>query len=319
MTVLWIVAGLAGIAGLFWGAETFAEHLAGASNRLGVSGFALAILLAGAEPEELATAIAATVRKAPALALGDAVGANITGCLLALGVGAIIAPLPFRSKVLRYACLGLPVGALASFFTWNGRLTRMDGAILVFLYVVYIATIWLLERKPPSLGEVSELDETADRSAERGKIGKEFLFVIAGLIAMSVGATVLVDSVRYLIHAESAQTVIGTTLLGFATGAELVVLTWSAARHGVMEAAIAGVVGSFSYNMSMTIGAAALVRPLLLTRASELHMPLLFMMSSLALAILLSLHKRELGRSAGIALVTMYGRFVAFEALYPRL
>ena len=34
-----------------------AEHLADASARLGVSSFALALLLAGAEPEELATAV----------------------------------------------------------------------------------------------------------------------------------------------------------------------------------------------------------------------------------------------------------------------
>lgn len=250
------------------------------------------------------------------MALGDAVGANITGCLLALGVGAIIAPLPFRSKVLRYACVGLPLGALASFFTWNGRLSRMDGAILVLLYLVYIGTIWLLERKPPSLGEVSELEEATNSNAEQGRIGREFLFVMTGLIAMSLGATALVDSVRYFIRAESAQTVIGTTLLGFATGAELVVLTWSAARHGIMEAAIAGVVGSFSYNMTMTIGTAALVRPLLLTRASELHIPLLFMLGSLALAILLSLKKRELGRTAGIILVTLYALFMFCEALH---
>jgi cation:H+ antiporter len=52
--IAWIaVAGL-GVAAIVWGAETFAEHLAVASARLGVSTFRLALLLAGAEPEELA-------------------------------------------------------------------------------------------------------------------------------------------------------------------------------------------------------------------------------------------------------------------------
>jgi cation:H+ antiporter len=49
-----------------WGAETFAEHLAGASARLGVSAFALAILLAGAEPEEVGTSVTECLRLAPA-------------------------------------------------------------------------------------------------------------------------------------------------------------------------------------------------------------------------------------------------------------
>jgi cation:H+ antiporter len=39
---------LGGVALIVWGAETFAEHLAVASTRLGVSTFALALLLTGA-------------------------------------------------------------------------------------------------------------------------------------------------------------------------------------------------------------------------------------------------------------------------------
>ena len=59
MIVLWVCLFLAGVAAIVWGAETFAEHLGTASVQLGVSTFALALLLAGAEPEELATVIAA--------------------------------------------------------------------------------------------------------------------------------------------------------------------------------------------------------------------------------------------------------------------
>ena len=47
-------AGVVGVAAVVWGAETFAAHLARAAAGLGVSAFALALLLAGAEPEELA-------------------------------------------------------------------------------------------------------------------------------------------------------------------------------------------------------------------------------------------------------------------------
>ena len=57
--VLWLLLAIVGIALIVWGAETFAEHLSVAAVRLGVSTFALALLLAGAEPEELATSITA--------------------------------------------------------------------------------------------------------------------------------------------------------------------------------------------------------------------------------------------------------------------
>ena len=62
MTTLALVA-LAGVGvvAIVWGAETFAEHLSLASAALGVSTFALAVLLAGAEPEELATSVTASL------------------------------------------------------------------------------------------------------------------------------------------------------------------------------------------------------------------------------------------------------------------
>jgi len=94
---LWLVVFIVGVAVIVWGAEAFAEHLGAASVQLGVSSFALALLLAGAEPEELATAVAASLRGSPGIALGDVVGANVAICLVALGVGAWIAPLPFRA------------------------------------------------------------------------------------------------------------------------------------------------------------------------------------------------------------------------------
>src|SRR5215468_5577758 len=124
MTIIWIGVFVAGVAIIVWGAETFAEHLGTASVRLGVSSFALALLLAGAEPEELATVIAAALHGSPGIAYGDVIGANVAICLVALGIGAVIAPLPFRASVMRYAVFGLPLGVIAAWIAWNGKVTR---------------------------------------------------------------------------------------------------------------------------------------------------------------------------------------------------
>jgi cation:H+ antiporter len=142
VTVAWIFAFIVGVGVIVWGAEAFAEHLSTAATRMRVSAFALAVLLAGAEPEELATVVTAGVRGSPGIAFGDVIGANIAICLVALGVGACIAPLPFGAKVMRYALLGLPLGAVAAWVAWDGVVGRSEGALLVVLYVLYIAVIW---------------------------------------------------------------------------------------------------------------------------------------------------------------------------------
>lgn len=303
-----LVALVAGVALIVWGAETFAEHLAAAATRLGVTSFALALLLAGAEPEELATAVTASVRDAPAIAFGDVIGANAAVCLVALGVGAVLAPLPFGVRVRRYAVLGLPVGAVAVAASWDGHVGGAEGGILVLLYVAYVAAIWVAERRPPSLGETAELEEARDEP--RGQAGRELAVVLAGLMAMVLGASLLVEAVRGLADADETQARLSLTVVGFATAFELVVLAWSAARRGISEAVVAAVVGSFAYNATMTLGVAALVRPLRVVDAGPIRLPSLAMLAALVLPILLAWRRGELRRTDGLTLLAAYPFFV---------
>jgi cation:H+ antiporter len=300
---LWLLVLVAAVGAIVWGAEAFAEHLGGAAERLGVSSFALALLLAGAEPEELATALAAALRGSPGVALGDVIGANVTICLVALGVGAVIRPLPFRAA-FRYTIFGLPLGVLGAFFAWDGVVGRREGLILVLLYVAYVGAIWYLEKRPPALGEVGEIAQ------RREPAGYDLLFVLGGIVSMAVGATVLVEAVRRITMIESTQTKLGLTVVGFATGFELIVLAWSASRRGASEAVVAGVVGSFSYNVTMTLGAAAIARPLTLHDTQSLHRPLVLMLIAFSIVIVLAAGTRELSRFAGVLLLLGYPVFV---------
>lgn len=305
-----VIGVLVGVGAIVWGAESFAEHLAGAATRLNVSAFALALLLAGAEPEELATSVAASLRHAPAIALGDVVGANVAACLVALGLGATLVALPFGRRVRRYALGGLPVGAVAVALSWDGQVSRVEGLALVALYVAYVAVIWIAERRPPALGETAELD-VAQRGAGHGptrRLGRDLALVLAGVAAMALGATLLVEAVRRIAGAEADQARLGLTVVGFATAFELVVLAVSSARRGMDDAVVASVVGSFAYNATMTLGAGALARPLAVADAGQLHLPMLVMLASLALVILLALPSGQLRRRAGALLLAAYPR-----------
>ena len=322
-TLLALVALLAGVAAIVWGAETFAEHLTDASSRLRVSTFALALLLAGAEPEELATSVTAALRGVPAIAYGDVIGTNVAMCTVALGLGALIAPLPFGPRVRRYALLALPVGVIATVLIWDGHLGRAEGTLLVGLYAAYVALIWIAERHPPALGELSELDDhdrqpqaaapptgAAAPTQARSRVGRDLLLVLAGLAAMVGGATVLVEAVRRLSGIEETQTRLGLTLVGFATAFELIVLAVAAARRGMTETVLASVVGSFAYNTTMTLGAGALARPLTVLAADQLHLPLLAMLGALLAVLALALPTGRLTRPAGALLLTAYPAFI---------
>jgi len=312
VTILWGLLIILGVALIVWGAEAFAEHLGAAAVRLRVSSFALALLLAGAEPEELATAVAASLKEVPAIAFGDVVGANIAICLVALGVGAWIAPLPFSKRVMAYALVGVPIAVIATGFIWNGEISRLEGLFLIGLYILYVAIIWWVERRPPALGETAELEEALEEFATeqangmRQRVSQEVWVVVAGVLAMVAGSILIVEAVRQISQIETTQIKLALSLVGFATAFELVILAWSTARRGVTEAAVAGVVGSFTYNVTMTLGVAAIARPLNIVDASLLHVPLIVMLGAFALVIALASYKGYLHRGASVVLLSAY-------------
>lgn len=306
-TVPWLAAMAAGTAGIVWGAERFAEHLADASKRLGVTAFALAVLLAGAEPEELATVVSASARGVDGVAFGDVIGANAAIVTIALGVGAWMVTIPFGLRVGRYAIGGLAAGLLAAALTWDGTIGRLEGIVLVAAYGGFIAAIWLTERRPPTMGEAGELDETLH---DGGRVGVDLVWVVVGLAALTAGSIVLVEGVRQITGIEATQTKLGLTVVGFATAFELVVLAWSASRHGITEAVTAGVVGSYAYNMTMSLGVGAIVAPVSIQDSTLIHAPLIVMLALMTVAILLAARHHRLDRRDAIVLVAGYPIFV---------
>ena len=195
---------------------------------------------------------------------------------------------------------------------------RLEGLVLVIAYVAYVAAIWHAERRPPALGETGELEEAAEQAtAARRRIGRELGVVVVGLAARVIGATLLVDGVRGLVDAEAGQTRLSLTIIGFATGFELVVLAWASARRGISEAVVAGVVGSYAYNATMTLGAAALVKPLRISDAAPLRLPMLAMLIALATVLLLASRDHSLRQNHGWILLATYPLFLVVVLLGP--
>ena len=309
---MWLAVIVVGTAAIVWGAETFAEHLADASKRLGVTAFALALLLAGAEPEELATVVTASARGVDGVAFGDVIGANAAIVTIALGTGAFITLLPFGRSVRRYAIGGLATGVLAAILIWDGEVSRVEGGVLVAAYVVFVAAIWLLERRPPTLGEAAELEEDVEAT---GRVGRDLGLVLLGLMSLTVGSIALVEGVRQLTDVEATQTRLGLTIVGFATAFELVVLAFSASRHGITDAVVAGVIGSYAYNMTMSLGVGAIVAPLAISDAALIHTPMIVMLALLAVAILLAVRNGTLGRAESFVLFAGYPVFVLASSI----
>ena len=296
---------------LIVGAELFVENAAGASRRLGITAFGVGMLLAGAEPEELITAVIAAVRGHPGLAAGDAVGANITMLTLTLGIAAVARPVPFGPRVRSYALLASLTGVFALIALTGGGIGRLAGALLVAAYVAMVALVWRRERGLPAIGELTEILEHADNDDDvdepQPTRGGALVLLFIGLAFMAIGGHAAVSGALRLVDSlDVRDTTVGLTLLALATTAELFALVWSAARRGASELAVAGIMGSAAYNATATLGIAALVQPLVITGLISAAVT-----AAVLPAVLIVLSRSgRLSRGAGLLLVVVYGVFV---------
>jgi len=103
----------------------------------------LTIVSIGTGTPELATALMATFRKTPDLAIGNAVGSNIFNIMFVLGIAALVAPLDGKgiSSIDLYVMLGVTILLLPT--VWTGRiLDRKEGFLFLAIYVGYLYHLW---------------------------------------------------------------------------------------------------------------------------------------------------------------------------------
>ena len=138
---------LGGLAGVVFGGKLFVDSATGIARALGVSDkfIAITILAGGTSMPELATCVAAAVKKKGQLALGNIIGSNIFNVLLILGGSALIHPLSFAgiSMIdLGVLLLSALVVLSSCFVGKKNMLDRLDGVIFLLIWVAYMA--WLI-------------------------------------------------------------------------------------------------------------------------------------------------------------------------------
>lgn len=138
---------LGGITALIFGGRLFVNSAVSMAHTLGVSDkfIAITILAGGTSLPELATCVAAAVKKKGQLALGNIIGSNIFNVLLILGGSALINPLSFAD--ISYVDLGILLASALALLTscYIGKrnsLDRVDGVLFLILWAGYMA--WLI-------------------------------------------------------------------------------------------------------------------------------------------------------------------------------
>lgn len=221
----------------------------------------LTVVALGTSAPELAVGIQSARAGQPDLTLGNVVGSNISNVLLILGSAAVITPLFVHQKLVR---LDVPImiGAaiLVLFVSLDGTIGRFDGVVLVSLLVAYMA--WSVRASRRETKAVKKEYDAAygvpEKEQKRVQPIVSFGLVVAGLVALVVGAGWLVDGAVVLAKALGVgELLIGLTVVAVGTSLPEVATSIVASVRGERDIAVGNVVGSNIFNAFGVLGASA--------------------------------------------------------------
>lgn len=133
-----------GLAGLIFGGQFFVDGASGIARSLGVSEsmIGLTLVAVGTSLPELATSIAAALKKKPGIAVGNVIGSNLFNIFFVLGCSATVFPLPM-GRINNFDLWVMIASAmlfwLVGWFFKKRTITRGEGGLLVVCYIVYTA------------------------------------------------------------------------------------------------------------------------------------------------------------------------------------
>ena len=244
------------------GADWFLDGAGDLARALGVSTLVIGVLLAGLEPEEMLTAAIASARGAPALAVGNVIGTNVTIVTAALGLSALIFPMVIDRSVRRQALIATLVSVLPVVLLFFGVVTQLEGVLLLVVFVGYTIFLFWTDREAVKRIRASEGDDDDDqeRHSHPRLHWKPVLLTFGGLAAMAVGGPAIVEGALRLAQIIGlSQGAVGATIVSLGTGAEMIALGVSAARKKRSDILVGGILGSFAYNLLVTLGLAAAI------------------------------------------------------------
>lgn len=137
---------IGGVAGIIIGGDLVVDNASALGGVIGMSEtlIGLTICAVGTSLPELVTSIAASRRGENDMAMGNVLGSNIFNVIGILGVSGLISPITIDAAALTNTlvdcgvCVGITILAFIFCIT-SKKVTRVEGGVLVALYVAYMA------------------------------------------------------------------------------------------------------------------------------------------------------------------------------------
>jgi len=315
--VLATLAVLAGFLVLVWSADRFVTAASATARLFGVQPLVVGIVVVGlgtSAPEMVVSGVAAWMGNSD-IAVGNALGSNITNIGLILGLTAVLYPLHVRSRIIkRELPLLWVVMILALGLMLDGDLSRLDGLLLLSGMAALLA--WSLMEARSQRFDVLAAQFSAELETDMSR-RRALLWLVLGLALLVESSRLLVWGAVSIAHALGvSDLLVGLTIMAVGTSLPELAACIVAARKREHDIALGNVLGSNMFNLLAVMSIPGLVSPARFDPAA-LHrdFPVMALLTALLLLFASNFTLRREGvvtRREGTILLLVYVAYMAW-------
>lgn len=263
---MWIdvLAIVTGLTILVWSADIFVSGTASIAKNYGVSSLLIGLTIVGlgTSAPEILVSFFSSSQGNPGLAVGNALGSNITNIGLILGFTALVAPIAVHSDLLKRE---LPIllftgGACYLLVFVDYTHGRLDGFFMVFGLMLFL---WWLIRNALSAKKSDPFSqEVEEEIPETLPVIKAWCYFFIGMIGLLGSSKLLVwGAVSIAEYFGVSDLVIGLTIVALGTSLPELAASLASVMKKEDDLAIGNIIGSNMYNLLAVYSLPGLIAP----------------------------------------------------------
>jgi len=278
------------------------------ARKTGLSDYLIGLLIISitASVPEFVSAITGLLEGDQGIVFGTILGSNLTGITLVTAVLALVGrKIKMKNKVLEkkevplFFMMSLPfvLGA-------DGALSKYDGIILIAVYLIYVAAIWIREEKTGHMRE----------NVQFKSLWKNMLIFLLALAALFLSSRWLVFSSITISKALNVPTyIMAILILGIASSLPDMLVGIRSILEGESGFGLGNTLGSIIVKSLLFLGIFALIAPLGVD-FNLIGPAILATIFSLAIILHLS-EKQEMTWKYGLVLLFIYITYISIELI----
>ena len=301
MSTLSLLQFVGSIALIYFSAELIIRYGKVIAISMGVSRYivGLTLIAFGTSFPEFVVSINASLMQESGIVFGNIVGSNIANIGLVLGLCAAIYSVStgnIKKEDLVFFLLSAILGLV---FSWDGVISRLEGIILLLMFLSYCFFI--------------KRNITDSQSGEKNSLKKSIdiyilIIIVCSFFILIVGSDLFIDSaIRIATSIGVSKVAISMTMVAIGTSLPELATSVIAILKKEYGLLTGNIIGSNIMNILMVLGPSSIINNI---EVDISYLPLILMLSFTVLVASFSLFNIRFSRVMGFVLLIIYSTFV---------